>query len=171
MDIVGISKDEQTNILYLVAAILHLGNLTFKEGGKGNAAVGDPQILQTAAYYLSVEPGTLQNALLFRVIQVFIPLHNEVPQSLMLLKTGGTGQSSRSSTYNVPANPEQATNPSDSLELIKAERHMEQKMHWQEKSTTDYLTGLLAKSIWLFRSTRMNSVLWLEFWTFSVLVL
>lgn len=52
--------------------------------------VADQGPLQLAGSLLSIDPQTLKNALLFRVIQ-----------------TGGTGQKGRSSTYNVPQNPEQ----------------------------------------------------------------
>ncbi len=99
MTVVGMSAQEQYNILYLIAGILHLGNLTFVETGKGgNASIADASVLQLAASLLQVDPMTLQNALLFRVIQ-----------------TGGAGQSNRGSTYNVPQNPEQAAIARDAL--------------------------------------------------------
>lgn len=95
----GISTKEQEQIKYLIAGILHLGNITFKEDSKkGNASVYDPSILELAASLLQVDAMTLNNAILFRVIQ-----------------TGGAAQSNRSSTYNVPQNPEQATSARDAL--------------------------------------------------------
>lgn len=90
MSVVGITAQEQDAILYLIAGILHLGNIVFFEDAKkGNAGVQDPSILQLASSLLQVDSMTLQNALLFRVIQ-----------------TGGGG-GNRSSTYNVPQNAQQ----------------------------------------------------------------
>jgi myosin-1 len=99
MTVVGMTAQEQYNVLYIVAGILHLGNLTFVEDSKkGNAMIADPNVLQIAANMLQVDAATLQNALLFRIIQ-----------------TGGGGATNRSSTYNVPQNPEQAASARDAL--------------------------------------------------------
>lgn len=97
MDVVGITKQEQQSILYLISGILHLGNVAFNPKGSG-AAPSDPSLVQLASSLLGVDPHSLTNALLFRTIQ-----------------TGGTGQSSRSSTYNVPQNVEQAYGAKDAL--------------------------------------------------------
>jgi len=69
MTVVGIPNNEQENIVMLIAGVLHLGNVAFGQDGKGNAAVGDANVLNFAASMLSVDPYTLTNALLFRVIQ------------------------------------------------------------------------------------------------------
>jgi myosin-1 len=95
MNIIGFSEQEQHDILQLVAAILHLGNVSFQEAGQG-AQVADENALQMAAYLLQVEPFTLQNALTFRVMQ-----------------TGTAG--GKQSTYNVPLNREQAEGTRDAL--------------------------------------------------------
>jgi len=97
MSVVGIPNDEQENIVMLIAGVLHLGNVAFSQDGKGNAAVGDPNVLNFAASMLSVDPYTLTNAMLFRVIQ-----------------TGGSGARG-GSTYNVPQNPQQALGAKDAL--------------------------------------------------------
>ena len=96
MNIIGITPQEQDNIFRLVAGILHIGNLTFYEDGKGNAVVQEQQVLELAASMLNVEPFTLQNAILFRVINT------------------GT-QGGRMSTYNVPQNIEQACYARDAV--------------------------------------------------------
>jgi myosin-1 len=80
-----------------VAGILHLGNVSFYDAGKGSAAVTDENVLGLAAQFLRVEPFALQNALLFRV-----------------LNTGGQG-AKKMSTYNVPQNVEQASSARDAL--------------------------------------------------------
>lgn len=91
MKVVGISSQEQKDIIQLVAGILHLGNINFVLTKNNACQVSDTNVLQLAASILCVDPATLQNALLFRVIQ-----------------TGGSGaQSNRGSTYNVPQNSEQ----------------------------------------------------------------
>lgn len=98
MQVVGIDDNEAWNILCLVAGILHLGNVAFVEGKKGAASVSDQNLMNTAAALLQVAAQSLQQALLFRVIQ-----------------TGGQGQAKRSSTYNVPQNAEQANGAKDAL--------------------------------------------------------
>jgi len=101
MNVVGMSEEEQANLLYIVAAVLHLGSIYFVEGQKGNAAVHDRTALQFVSSLLYVDPQTLERALLFRV-----------------LNTGGSGGASVSrvgSTYNVPQNPEQASGARDAL--------------------------------------------------------
>lgn len=98
MNVVGISGDEQWYILQIISGILHLGNVNFVAGKNNATQPQDQGVLQYAAAMLGVDAFTLQNAMLFRVIQ-----------------TGGQGQSSRSSTYNVPQNPEQALGAKDAL--------------------------------------------------------
>jgi myosin heavy subunit len=43
MNVIGIPPAEQDSVFRLVAGILHLGNLYFSEGGKGDAVIADPQ--------------------------------------------------------------------------------------------------------------------------------
>eukprot|EP01097_Dermamoeba_algensis_P012068 TRINITY_DN966_c0_g1_i1.p1 TRINITY_DN966_c0_g1~~TRINITY_DN966_c0_g1_i1.p1 ORF type:complete len:1106 (+),score=323.31 TRINITY_DN966_c0_g1_i1:51-3368(+) len=96
MDTIGISKQDQSDIWRLVAGILHVGNISFKENQKGNAQVADKQAVDTAAGMLAVDPTALMNAIVSRVMQ-----------------TGGAG--GRSSVYNVPQNVEQASAARDAL--------------------------------------------------------
>jgi len=99
MSVVGISPQEQNDIIQIVAGILHIGNIYFVEGQKGHATVHDPNSLQLASKVLGVDAFILQNALLQRVIQ-----------------TGGGGATSaRGTTYNVPQNVEQATGAKNAL--------------------------------------------------------
>eukprot|EP01117_Protostelium_nocturnum_P004082 TRINITY_DN1536_c3_g1_i2.p1 TRINITY_DN1536_c3_g1~~TRINITY_DN1536_c3_g1_i2.p1 ORF type:complete len:1084 (-),score=304.60 TRINITY_DN1536_c3_g1_i2:217-3468(-) len=99
MRVVGISDAERENILYIIAGILHLGNLAFTPDAKGNAVVtgNNAQALQLASGLLQVDGSTLTSALTFRVIQ-----------------TGGSGART-GSTYNVPQNPQQALGAKDAL--------------------------------------------------------
>jgi len=41
MNVMGISADEQKQVLHTLAGILHLGNVHFYDGGKGTATVHD----------------------------------------------------------------------------------------------------------------------------------
>jgi myosin-1 len=50
MNTIGITKQEQEDILRIVAAVLHLGNITFGEDDKGNAAVADPSSMPTLLF-------------------------------------------------------------------------------------------------------------------------
>lgn len=98
MNVIGLSKQEQDDILRTCASVLHLGNIAFHEDDKGNAVVSDANTLAYASSLLQVPDQSLSNALLFRVIN-----------------TGGTGGGGRRSTYNVPQNVEQANAARDAL--------------------------------------------------------
>jgi myosin-1 len=95
MDVVGISYAEQYNIMRLLAAILHLGNMTFTERNN-EAAVADDAVLQWVAALLEVEPEVLRRCILSRQME-----------------TGRGG--GRGSTYTVPLNAEQAYSSRDAL--------------------------------------------------------
>ena len=41
MSVMGISQDDQYNVMYIVAGILHMGNITFKEHNNYAAIVDD----------------------------------------------------------------------------------------------------------------------------------
>ncbi|KAL9655961.1 hypothetical protein ABK040_007582 [Willaertia magna] len=69
METIGMTKEEQQNVLRLVAGILWLGNITFDESNSGNAAVADENTLNYAAYLLNIAPDKLQHALLNRIIK------------------------------------------------------------------------------------------------------
>lgn len=94
MDVIGITKQEQENIFSLVAGILWLGNVQFKDQG-GKTAVVSVDVLRFAAHLLGVEEVALQTAMLYRIVQ--------------------TGVGKRGSTYNVPQTPEQAAGIRDAL--------------------------------------------------------
>ncbi|GMN48941.1 hypothetical protein TIFTF001_018110 [Ficus carica] len=72
MDIVGISEKEQDAIFRVVAAILHLGNIDFSNGGDNDSsAVEDEQSLfhlEMTAELLMCEPHALKNALCKRAM-------------------------------------------------------------------------------------------------------
>lgn len=96
MNVINFSEQEQWDVMQLVAAILHLGNIPFGEDAKGNAGIADEGPLGIAAGLLGVEPYALQTCLTFRVMQ-----------------TGSAG--GRTSTYNVPQNYTQACGARDAL--------------------------------------------------------
>ncbi|EGG13950.1 myosin IB [Cavenderia fasciculata] len=100
MEVIGLSAEEQSILMRLVACVLHIGNIYFIEDDKGNAVVYDPNALELAASMLCIDSATLQNAILFRVIN-----------------TGGAGggTGNRRSTYNVPQNVGQASGARDAL--------------------------------------------------------
>ncbi|XP_068083790.1 unconventional myosin-Ie [Anabrus simplex] len=65
MSVMGLSEAEQTNILKLVAGILHLGNITFVE--KGNySEIQDYSFLAFPSHLFEVEQGQLQSKLTSR---------------------------------------------------------------------------------------------------------
>ncbi|CAI7745083.1 unnamed protein product [Closterium sp. NIES-53] len=64
MDVIGISQDEQASIFGIVAAILHLGNVDFKEkGDKMRIAKHSEENLENVAHLLSCDKKKLQESL------------------------------------------------------------------------------------------------------------
>ncbi|CAA0829324.1 Myosin family protein with Dil domain [Striga hermonthica] len=72
MDIVGISEEEQAAIFRVVAAILHLGNIEFSKGKEIDSSVIKDEKsrfhLNTTAELLRCDPGSLEDALIKRVM-------------------------------------------------------------------------------------------------------
>ncbi|GLH11924.1 Unconventional myosin IC [Gryllus bimaculatus] len=65
MSVMGISNEEQNSILKLVAAVLHLGNISFVESGN-YSEIQDHSFLAFPSHLLEVEQGQLQSKLTSR---------------------------------------------------------------------------------------------------------
>ncbi|KAJ5069604.1 unconventional myosin-ie [Anaeramoeba ignava] len=94
---IGLSEDEQNDLFRTVAAIIHLGNITFYPDDNGNSKVQDENQLSWTAGLLGVDPMALSYSLTFRTIQT------------------GMSTSRRGTTYNVPQNVDQAYFSRDAL--------------------------------------------------------
>ncbi|XP_067874013.1 unconventional myosin-Ie isoform X1 [Heterodontus francisci] len=94
MNVIGIFADEQTMVLQIVAGVLHMGNLTFKEVGN-YAAVETEEFLAFPAFLLGIDQERLKEKLTSRKMDS---------------KWGG-----RSETINVTLNVEQACYTRDAL--------------------------------------------------------
>ena len=73
MSVVGIAEEEQQLTFQTVAAILHLGNISFAPGAEGKAALAPgadaAAALEAAAALLCVEPEKLERALRTRTLK------------------------------------------------------------------------------------------------------
>lgn len=96
MKVIGLSQGEQDNIFRMLAAILWLGNVTFKEDKEGNAMIADQSVIDFVAYLLEVEAAHVNRALTLRIVET---------------SRGGR----RGSVYDVPLNPAQASSVRDAL--------------------------------------------------------
>ena len=96
MDIIGITGDEQNDILRMLAAVLWLGNVSFVENEQGNSVVADQGVPDFVAYLLEVDPTAVTKALTERIVET---------------QRGGR----RGSIYESPNNPVQATAVRDAL--------------------------------------------------------
>lgn len=96
MRIIGLSAEEQTEILKMLAIILWLGNVQFAEKDDGNSEVTDTGVTDFVAYLMEVEPATVVKVLTSKVLET---------------QHGGR----RGSLYNVPLNPAQANSGRDAL--------------------------------------------------------
>ncbi|MCJ1445284.1 MAG: class II myosin [Stictis urceolatum] len=96
MKVIGLSQDEQDNVFRMLALILWLGNVTFREDDSGNAAIVDQSVVDFAAYLLEVDSVHLNKALTIRIVET---------------SRGGR----RGSVYDVPLNIVQASAVRDAL--------------------------------------------------------
>ena len=96
MQIIGLTGEEQNEILKMLAIILWLGNVQFQEGDDGNSAIADTGVTDFVAYLMEVDGAQVQKVLTARVMET---------------TRGGR----RGSIYDVPLNPAQATSGRDAL--------------------------------------------------------
>uniref|UniRef100_A0A8C4TM42 Osteoclast-stimulating factor 1 n=1 Tax=Erpetoichthys calabaricus TaxID=27687 RepID=A0A8C4TM42_ERPCA len=94
MNVIGIFSDEQAMVLQIVAGVLHLGNITFKESGN-YAAVESEEFLAFPAFLLGINQNRLKEKLTSRQMDS---------------KWGG-----KSESINVTLNVEQACYTRDAL--------------------------------------------------------
>jgi myosin-1 len=78
MKIIGLSQAEQDNIFRILAAILWTGNIVFREGDDGYAAVADQSVVKFLAYLLEVSPKQLIDGITIRILT---PRNGEVIES------------------------------------------------------------------------------------------
>lgn len=96
MKIIGLSQAEQDDIFRILASILWLGNVAFREDDNGNAMVVDQSVIDFVAYLLEVDAAQVNKALTLRIVET---------------ARGGR----RGSVYEVPLNPAQAMAVRDAL--------------------------------------------------------
>ncbi|EGX49579.1 class II myosin, variant 2 [Orbilia oligospora] len=96
MKVIGLTQQEQDDIFRLLAAILWIGNVQFREEESGSAAIVDPGVTDFAAYLLQVDGVALNKALSIRIVET---------------SRGGR----RGSIYESPLNAAQATSVRDTL--------------------------------------------------------
>lgn len=96
MRALGLSEPEQDDIFRMLAAVLWIGNITFKEDDQGNAVITDQSVVDFVAYLLEVESPHVNRALTIRIVET---------------SRGGR----RGSIYDVPLNPTQALAVRDAL--------------------------------------------------------
>ncbi|BGP30876.1 class II myosin [Rhodotorula toruloides] len=96
MQIVGLTQQEQDNILRMLAAVLWIGNVEFAPNEEGNSRVRDTSVTDFVAYLLEVDPTRVANALTSRIME-----------------TQRSGR--RGSVYEVPLNQAQAAAVRDAL--------------------------------------------------------
>ena len=129
MNVIGIPGHEQETIFRLVAGILHMGNIYFTEGGKGDASIADSRRLSFfPSFFHSLLPPedrqtnkqnenkTKQNATVLDLAASMFGIQPFNLQKVILQRLINTGQAGgRMSTYNVPQNVEQATYARDAI--------------------------------------------------------
>ncbi len=97
MQIIGLAKAEQDNIFRMLAAILWIGNITFRENDQGGVDISDQSVVDFVAYLLEVESAHVHKALTIRIVET------------------SRGGGRRGSIYESPLNPVQAMAVRDAL--------------------------------------------------------
>ncbi|KAJ9628292.1 class II myosin [Knufia peltigerae] len=97
MKIIGLTKGEQDNIFRMLAAILWIGNITFRENDQGGVDISDQSVVDFVAYLLEVESAHVHKALTIRIVET------------------ARGGGRRGSIYESPLNPVQAMAVRDAL--------------------------------------------------------
>ncbi|EXJ56809.1 myosin-1 [Cladophialophora yegresii CBS 114405] len=97
MQIIGLTQAEQDNIFRLLAAILWIGNITFRENDQGGVDIADQSVVDFVAYLLEVESAHVNKALTVRIVET------------------ARGGGRRGSIYESPLNPVQAGAVRDAL--------------------------------------------------------
>lgn len=96
MNIIGLTGEEQNEIMKMLAIILWLGNAQFQEGDASNSEIVDTSVTDFVAYLMEVDAAQVQKVLTTRVMET---------------QRGGR----RGSIYDVPLNPAQAVAGRDAL--------------------------------------------------------
>jgi myosin-1 len=98
MKVIGMTQAEQDEIFRMLAAILWIGNISYRENDEGNAEVADQSVIDFVAYLLEVDSAAVNKAMTNRTIET---------------SRGGR----RGSAYDVPLNISQATASRDALSM------------------------------------------------------
>lgn len=97
MKIIGLTKPEQDNIFRMLAAVLWIGNVSFRENDSGGVDIADQSVVDFVAYLLEVESAHVNKALTIRIVET------------------ARGGGRRGSVYESPLNPVQAAAVRDAL--------------------------------------------------------
>lgn len=96
MKVIGMSKAEIDNVFRMLAAILWIGNISFRENKEGNAEIADASVIDFVAYLLEVDAQHVNKAMEVRIIETSRGMR-------------------RGSVYESPMNIPQATAVRDAL--------------------------------------------------------
>ena len=69
MAIIGLSGEEQNDILRMLAAILWIGNVSYNERDDGNAEIADSGTVDFVAYLLEAPPELVSKVLTTKVVE------------------------------------------------------------------------------------------------------
>jgi myosin-1 len=114
MGVIGISVEDQDEILRNLATVLWLGNVQFSEGEDGNSVIADESVPAFVAYLMEVEPALVSKVLTSRVVETSrggkrgTLCEKLIRRMLTLSYVSG-------SVYEVPLNPAQASSVRDAL--------------------------------------------------------
>lgn len=98
-DVIGVTADERWQVYNILAGILHLGNIAFREAGQGSE-VADTRALELASHYLGVEASILSDAVVTRKIQPGGPRSSIIRTLLSPEQAGSTRDALAKALYD-----------------------------------------------------------------------
>lgn len=132
MDVIGLSKAEQTEIFRMLAVVLWLGNVQFEEMDDGNSKIADTDVTDFVGYLMGVDTALVQKVLTSKIVET---------------QRGGR----RGSVYDVPLNPSQAVSGRDALAKAVYNNLFEWivsriNVSMKPRSASAYIIGILVRS-------------------------
>lgn len=115
MQIIGLSAEEQNQILRTLAAILWLGNVQFQELADGNSKVEDTGVTDFVAYLMETDGSLVEKVMTSKVVEIQLGGGGRRGVTYACPSSSFCSLFGAGSVYEAPLNPAQAVAGRDAL--------------------------------------------------------